>query len=199
MYVSRTIEQINNRGKKMAKSIKKLEPLKNTFPQPFHAIKNTKFKNKSLSQQVKRRKIHFNSKINGLMKTMTFEELLLEVIDEGLSLLGETGKQAVYCHLEKNFKIKSQDIPFKIEEFTDAIERIFGNGAKILEIKIMQYLFKKGGYTLKNYSKQQNLTFIEYIAAAKLTNLNHRNREEFQLNTDSRQSGQNKIICAQIR
>jgi hypothetical protein len=183
----------------MAKSIKKLEPLETKFPQPFYVIKNTKFKNKNLSPQVERRKINFNSKINGIMKTMTFEELLLEAIDDGLSLLGETGKQAVYCHLETHFKIKSPDIPSKIEEFTDAIERIFGNGAKILEIKIMQCLFKKGGYTLKNYSKQQNLTFIEYIVAAKLANLNHRNREEFQLNTESRQSGQNKIICTQMR
>ena len=59
------------------------------------------------------------------------------------------------------------DIPYRIEEFIDAIERIFGTGAKILEIQIMKCLFKKVGYTVKHYSKQKNLTFTEYITAIK--------------------------------
>jgi hypothetical protein len=59
------------------------------------------------------------------------------------------------------------DIPHRIEEFTKAIESIFGNGAKILEIQIMKSLFKKVGYQVKQYSGQKNLTFIEYIAAIK--------------------------------
>ena len=80
---------------------------------------------------------------------MSFEELLLEAINEGLSLLGESGKQVLYFHLEKNFKINKQDIPNRIEEFTDAIETIFGNGAKILEIQIMKCLFRKVGHTFK--------------------------------------------------
>jgi hypothetical protein len=108
-------------------------------------------------------------------KTTNFEEVLLEAIDEGLSLLGESSKQTVYFHLEKIFKMDRQNIPYRIEEFTDAIEKIFGNGAKILEIQIMKCLFKKVGYKLKHYPKRENITFTEYITAVKRGKNNHGN------------------------
>ena len=69
-----------------------------------------------------------------------FKELLLEAVDTALSSLGNSSKQAIYFYLEKNFTVKKQDIPNKIEEFITAIEEIFGHGAKILEIEIMKHL-----------------------------------------------------------
>ena len=110
----------------------------------------------------------FNCKNREAESETKFEEVLLEAIDEGLSLLGESSKQAIYFHLEKAFKMNRLDIPYRIEDFTDAIERLFGAGAKILEIHIMRCLFKKAGYNFKHYPKQENLTFIEYIAVVKL-------------------------------
>jgi len=111
-------------------------------------------------------KTHFGPKIEAEKRTMNFEEVLLEAIDEGLSLLGESAKQAVYCHLGKTFKMNRLDIPYRLEEFTDAIEGIFGAGAKILEIQIMKCLFKKVGYTFKNYPRPKDLTLTEYVTAA---------------------------------
>ena len=122
-------------------------------------------------------------------KTINFEEVLLEAIDEGLSLLGESPKQAVYFHLEKTFEMNRVDIPYRIEEFIDAIEKIFGSGAKILEIQIMKCLFKKVGYTFKHYPKQKNLTFTEYIAAVKLDKNNYENIKEEQSNPNRKQNG----------
>jgi hypothetical protein len=124
----------------------------------------------------------FNSKNRGAENKTKFEEVLLEAIDEGLSLLGESSKQAVYFHLEKAFKMNRLDIPYRIEDFTDAIEKLFGAGAKILEIHIMKCLFKKVGYNFKHYPKQKNLTFTEYIAAVKLEKESNDNMEEQQLN-----------------
>ena len=121
-------------------------------------------------------------------KTMKFEEVLMDAIDEGLSLLGESSKQAIYFHLEKTFKMNRVDIPYRIEEFTDAIEKIFGTGAKILEIQIMRCLFKKVGYTFKHYPKQKNLTFTEYIAAVKLEKNNYENISEKQPNPNRKQN-----------
>jgi len=77
--------------------------------------------------------------------TTNFDNQLLAAIDEGLDLLGESSKQALYFQLQKTFKISKQDMPYKIEEFEDAIEKIFGTGAKILQIQIMKLLFKKVG------------------------------------------------------
>ena len=121
-------------------------------------------------------------------KTMKFEEVLLEAIDEGLSLLGESSKHAVYFHLEKTFKMNRLDIPYRIEEFTDAVEKIFGSGAKILEIQIMKCLFKKVGYKFKHYPKQKNLTFTEYIAAVKLEKNNYEKIKEQQPNPKRKQN-----------
>ena len=132
----------------------------------------------------------FNSKNREAeKKTMNFEEVLLEAIDEGLSLLGESSKQAVYFYLEKTFKMNRLDIPYRIEEFTDAVEKIFGSGAKILEIQIMKCLFKKVGYKFKHYPKQKNLTFTEYIAAVKLEKNNYENIKEQQPNPNRKQNG----------
>ena len=115
--------------------------------------------------------------MEGKYQIMSFEELLLEATDEGLTLLGESAKQVVYYHLENDFRINRQDIPYKIEEFTDAIESIFGVGARILEIQIMKCLFKKVGYTFKHYSRSKNLTFTEYMAAVRLAKNNYEKHE----------------------
>ena len=54
-------------------------------------------------------------------------KLLLEAVDEGLSLLGESTKQVTYSCLEKSFNIKKQEIPNKIKDFSHAIKEIFGS------------------------------------------------------------------------
>ena len=72
-----------------------------------------------------------------------FEEVLQDSIDEALSSLGEAVKTSIYFHLEHKFLIARQDIPFRIEDFSDALEKIFGLGAKHLELLIMKNLYEK--------------------------------------------------------
>jgi len=96
---------------------------------------------------------------------MSFEEVLLEAIDEAFSMLGESAKKAIYYQLEKTFMINREDIPYTIEEFSSAIEVLFGAGAKIVETMIMRCLYMKTN--TKVDLKQKDLTFTEYIAAAK--------------------------------
>ena len=97
-----------------------------------------------------------------------FKEFLLEAIDAALSLLGNSSKQVVYFYLEKNFNVKKQDIPDKIEEFTIVIERLFGHGAKILEIEIMKNLFVKIGSAFEYFPEKDDLLFIDYVDAARI-------------------------------
>jgi len=96
----------------------------------------------------------------------SFEKLLLEAVDDGLSSLGDSAKYAIYFHLEKTFNINKQNIPSKIEEFADAIEKIFGFGAKPLEVLIMRRLYEKVGGAVE-YPKHKDLVFAEYVAAAR--------------------------------
>ncbi len=99
---------------------------------------------------------------------MNFEELLLEAVDEGLSSVGETCKQAIYFHIEKRFNLNKKDIPCRIEEFTEAIENIFGVGAKVLEIRIMKNLFNKMGYPFPLVHNQEFLEFTKYLESARV-------------------------------
>lgn len=43
----------------------------------------------------------------------TFEQVLLESVDEAISILGESVRASIYFHLEKEFRIARQDIPNK--------------------------------------------------------------------------------------
>jgi hypothetical protein len=95
-----------------------------------------------------------------------FEKLLLEAIDEGLSSLGDSAKQALYFHLERNFDLKKQEIPQKIEEFAEALQKILGAGASFLEILIMKNLYKKIGGSL-DWQESEKFSFPQYVAAAK--------------------------------
>ena len=97
-----------------------------------------------------------------------FKKLLLEAVDAALSLLGDSSKQAIYFYLEQNFTLKKQDIPNKIEEFTRAIEEIFGHGAKILEIEIIKHLYVKVGSDFEYFPEKDDLLFVEYIDAARM-------------------------------
>jgi hypothetical protein len=73
----------------------------------------------------------------------SFNEMLLSSIDESLVALGEKIKTAVYFHMEANYNIKRGQIPNNLEKFSDALEKIFGVGARYLEVLFMKQLFLK--------------------------------------------------------
>ena len=99
-------------------------------------------------------------------KRKAFENILIKAVDEGLASLGESAKQAIYFHLEDSFKIAKKDIPYRLEDFTDGLEKIFGLGAHFIEILIMKSLFEKIGQPLE-WNEKKELVFVEYVAAAK--------------------------------
>jgi len=109
------------------------------------------------------------------VRTFNFEKLLLEAVDEGLSSLCSSSKQTIYSLLENTFNINRQDIPSKIEEFADALEKIFGFGAKVIEILIMERLNEKVGGAVE-YPEHEDLVFAEYVAAARQSFLKKKNR-----------------------
>ena len=94
----------------------------------------------------------------------TFEAVMLEAVDEIFSSFGRSCKHAIYFQLDHIFKIKKYDIPFKIEEFADALEQFFRIGAKFIELKIIEKLHKK----IPNFiysPKMGDLVFADYVAS----------------------------------
>ena len=72
-----------------------------------------------------------------------FTDVLIASIDEVLSALGENVKLSTYLYLEKEFNIKKQAIPQKLDHFTEALEEIFGIASRPLEIMFMKKLHTK--------------------------------------------------------
>ena len=105
------------------------------------------------------------------MVKKTFDTVFLEAVDEALATLGDSARQSIYFHLEKEFHVARCDIPRKLGAFENGIERIFGSGARFLEILIMKKLYEKVGSPLL-YDERKDLVFSDYVKAAKQGMLN---------------------------
>jgi len=95
-----------------------------------------------------------------------FEEILIDSIDEAFSSLGEKVKNVLFFQLENKFKLTKKEIPYKIQDFSDALEKIFGSAAKNLEILIMKKLHQKITCSYKWQGPSwlvPEVTFSEYI------------------------------------
>lgn len=95
-----------------------------------------------------------------------FEELLGEAVDEGLSSIGESAKQAIYFYLENGSHINRQEIPYKVEDFAAAIEKIFGLGAGFLKIIVLKQLYAKIDKGLE-LPLSDNLSFATCVEQAR--------------------------------
>jgi hypothetical protein len=74
-----------------------------------------------------------------------FNRVLLGAIEGGLSLLGDSPKEAIFYHLETSFHLKKEDIPLNLSEFQQALEKVFGPGAPCLEKLIIKCLYERLG------------------------------------------------------
>jgi hypothetical protein len=107
---------------------------------------------------------------------MSFEEQLLKAIDEAFSSIGEGCRQSIYYHLEKKYKLTKQTIPNQIEKFSEAIERIFDLGAKVLEIRIISNLYRKMECSFPYLFNKNSLDFVNYVESARSV-FNSHNKE----------------------
>ncbi len=94
------------------------------------------------------------------------DKKILEVIDESLTSFGESVKQVVYFQLQTNRHVEKQDIPSRIEEFASTVEEIFGVGARLIEMKIMETLYARTeGFVYTPGRK--DLMFRDYMQSAR--------------------------------
>jgi hypothetical protein len=93
-----------------------------------------------------------------------FETVIIEAVDQSFSSLKNIDKQDVYSYFENAFKINKEEIPSKIEDFMDAIEQMFGIGAKLIEIRILEEIHKKI-QDFMFFPNKGDVVFKEYIAS----------------------------------
>lgn len=73
---------------------------------------------------------------------------VLRCIDEGLSSIGTAGRQSVYWYLAQKLDLKREKIPDHPGDFLDALKKLFGQGAGILEKTIVRQLRQTFSITL---------------------------------------------------
>jgi hypothetical protein len=99
-----------------------------------------------------------------------FTEILLAAVEESLSSLGDSPKQAILFHLEASFNIKKEHIPENITEFAKALEKIFGPGALYLEKLIVKRLYEKLGLDFEGVESRDFLECVDDVKKRLLPN-----------------------------
>jgi hypothetical protein len=96
---------------------------------------------------------------------------IAEMVDESFSSFRNLDKEAVYLRLEKAFKIKKEEIPFRIDGFADAIEQMFGVAAKLVEIRMIEALHNRFPEFVF-IPKEGDVDFKEYVVSLRAFLLN---------------------------
>ncbi|MEM3697134.1 MAG: hypothetical protein QXQ94_06505 [Candidatus Bathyarchaeia archaeon] len=97
------------------------------------------------------------------MTQNNFSKILLSAIEESLSALGDSPKQAILFHLEASFNLKREKIPTNLTEFAKALEGIFGPGASYLERLIVKRLYEKLGLEFEGSTDTDFLKCVENL------------------------------------
>jgi predicted CopG family antitoxin len=99
-----------------------------------------------------------------LSKTQSFSEVLLECVDEGLSVLGNEPRQAVYQYLSTIQSLDRDQIPDRIDEFAAGLKKALGSASRVIERLILKKLFQRIGSTFRETA---DLEFIDYVQDAR--------------------------------
>ena len=76
------------------------------------------------------------------ISAMGFDKGLLKCIDKSLDIFGESGKRALYWHLETEHGIILETISEDPCKLIDALRKIFGPGARTVEAKLIKEICK---------------------------------------------------------
>ena len=93
-----------------------------------------------------------------------FAKVLIEAVDYGLRVLGESSRKAILYHLEIDYSITRAMIPEHAEAFAKGLEGIFGAGSLVIERSILKCLYSKLGL---KYEEKKNCRFIDSLNKAK--------------------------------
>jgi len=73
---------------------------------------------------------------------MDLEKAILRCVDKSLDIFGQSGKKALYWHLESEHGVVLDKICEDPCRLTDALRKIFGPGVKTIEGRIIKEICK---------------------------------------------------------
>jgi hypothetical protein len=96
--------------------------------------------------------------------SLSFSQVLLSSIDEGLSVLGNEPREAVYQFLRTICSLPREDIPDHVPEFAAGLKRALGGASRVIERLILRKLFEKTGSSLRDVP---DADFNDYVLDAR--------------------------------
>ena len=90
-----------------------------------------------------------------------FDEAFVKAVDFAFSSLGKSCQLALYFHLKTIFHVERADIPNKVEQFDDALNAIFRDGAVFLERLILEKLCEELGV---EFEEKHAFDFVEAVS-----------------------------------
>jgi hypothetical protein len=97
-------------------------------------------------------------------RAQSFEQILLECIDEGLSVLGNEPREALYHYLLTICSLPREDIPGRVSDFEAGLRKSLGGASRVIERIILRKLFQKTG---SSYRETMDTEFTDYVGDAK--------------------------------
>lgn len=100
--------------------------------------------------------------------SLEFANIVKDSVEKGLSVLGESPKQAIFFYLENKYNLPKEKIADETDLFVQAIEKIFGLGAEFLKALILKTLYEKVGLTFEP-SEHPEIAFTSSLEKARET------------------------------
>jgi hypothetical protein len=91
-------------------------------------------------------------------------EVVLQAVDDGLSVPGEIVRAAIYERIERSYRLRREEIPEKLETFHQALQDLLGGGAKVMEKLIAKNLYRRLGLDFREHA---NWSIVDYVSHAK--------------------------------
>ncbi len=99
-----------------------------------------------------------------MSRTQSFSEVLLDCVDEALSVLGNEPRQAVYQYLSTIHSLDREQIPDKVDDFAAGLKKALGGASRVIERLILKKLSQRIGSTFREAA---DLEFTDYVRDAK--------------------------------
>jgi hypothetical protein len=90
-----------------------------------------------------------------------FSKSLTETIDSQLkNIFGEMATSAIYRYLESSYSLTQNNIPEKLDVFSDGLTEFLSSGARVIEKVILEDLYCNFG---QEFSLKEGYKFTDYI------------------------------------
>ena len=104
-----------------------------------------------------------------------FDRILVQAIDEGLLVFGESIRHVIYYHIASKHNIERERIPERREAFHEGLKDMFGEGSKVVEKQIAKSMYAMldlkfrecDEWTLVDYANDARET-AEYASAKRV-------------------------------